>query len=249
MLFIASEKREFSRSQAKGFKTLKIKSEDFENGSTINFSFDDDGVIKGNLAEVQETEDTASEYSFIVKEFGVFSDYPSRLEVMFLDDYMLVTLIEGAIVINLGGEIITATNGIDDSTLPRLTLNKIYWVKPDNLRTYARIWLGELKDFTDDFLISLIAKYSGGSDHYGHANGINVSLAGENCLIDISNGAVAKYKNFLERQKVTQASKDFIRSVLAPVSSSEDDFVFNEDDYDDDEICDDEEDYDDDDFI
>lgn len=245
MLFVASEKREFSRSQAKGFKTLKI-SEDFENGSTINFSFGDD-VINGNLAEIQETEDTASEYSFIVKEFGVFSDYPSRLEVMFLDDYMLVTLLEGAILINLGGEILTATNGIDDSTLPKPTLNKIYWVKPDNLRTYARIWLGELKDFTDDFLISIVAKYSGGSDRYGHANGINVSLYGENCLIDISNGAVDRYKNFLERQKVTQASKDFIKSVLAPVSSSEDDFVYNEDDYDDDENYDDEdEDYDDD---
>jgi len=247
MLFVASEKREFSRSQAKGFKTLSLKSEDFENGSTVNFSFDGD-VIKGNLAEIQETEASASEYSFIVKEFGVFSDYPSRLEVMFLDDYMLVTLIEGAILINLGGEILTATNGIDDSTLPKPTLNKIYWVKPDNLRTYARIWLGELKDFTDDYLISFIAKYSGGSDRYGHANGINVSLAGD--LIDISNGAVTKYKNFLERQKVTQASKDFIKSVLAPVSSSEDDFVYNEDDYDDDENYDDEdEDYDDDDFI
>ena len=243
MLFIASELREFARTRARGYNKFIID-EGVDSGVSVDFKFESDG-IHASLAETQEdvnSEDT--EYTFIIDKFGVYGNISSDLEIMLCDDYMVVTLKSGAIVINLNGSFMLATRHVADDSLPAINPDKMYWVDAKGVRDNAKFWLNDLAPMTDDFIINLSCKYQGGSDRKGsHSNGVSYMPAPENeRFYDISNGAMDKFLQHLAAVRQREEANTFLKAVMSQPKSSEDDFMFNPEDYEDDDNASDDED-------
>lgn len=232
MVFIGTEERVFTRSRAKGYKKL-ILDEGVTSVTPVDFLFKEDGIHAVKLDKEEDMDAPDTEYTFIVDKFGVYGDVTSDVEVLLCDEYMVVTLHSGAIMVKLNGEFMLATKNIGDKILPDVSPDKIYWVKPSTVRGFSEAWLDELKPMVDDFLVHFSIRHSGDTSRNGtYTNGINVVPAPEGQrFYDCSNGASATFLEKLVIERHREEEKSFLNAAKYAPHVSEDDFVYNEDDY------------------
>lgn len=137
-LFIASEdcKREFNRSRAHGYKSIKL-SDGVAGADAVVVAEDGDKLII-NKTEYCEGEEEV--YIIACKSFGLVSrSLDTKVSVVFCDDdEMLVTLYSGAILVEVDGRLIMPSVGIAESDLPIVDMDGIYWVTAEHLLGYGK---------------------------------------------------------------------------------------------------------------
>lgn len=130
--------RELNRSKSHGLKKI-VLGDGVEGHEAVNFRSDGSSLF---LERTDYNEGEEENYMILCKEFGLISageDGRAKVSVMFCDeDYMLVTLYSGAIVVNVNGSPIMPMLGIDENNVPNVVLDNVYWVSASHLMSYSR---------------------------------------------------------------------------------------------------------------
>lgn len=229
-----------TRKKALGYKELVI-ADDVNVGDEINMSLEDGKIlITRNPEQPSEEATEEPDMDLIVKEFGVLMEYPTRIEVTLCDKYMLISLINGALDLKLGGDVMVASRGIDPSNISRHDLSTVQWVDVNKLLSFCQFWAGANSEYPFDYTYVV--------DCYTTENkSVTFRPADiEGFLYDISNGgldAVEQRRALKEQRKQAQS---IMNTVFASHSSSpaqdDDDEEFNIYDYVDSDEFNDEED-------
>lgn len=234
-IFVADEgfKREFARSRAKGHKNFVI-SDDVECFDSVSLRTDGTTLVMDKLEKDESDEEC---YIVLCKEFGLVGEsmgHTSDLSVILLDDgWMLVTLVRGAVVINLDEKMLMPSVGVDK--VPPVAPEDIYWVTADYILSYAKYWDIKGKFIYDyELMLTLAGQFN------NNLQRTKIHLIDEDC-IDISLGYIAQYEQEMAKRQEAKAAADMYNEIMK--SSSESSYEFDEDDFDEDE--DEEEDEDD----
>lgn len=222
--FIADEgfERVFERKRAKGHKRLVI--DDSVNiMSSIEFVTEDTDLVM----KAVENSDEQEVYTILCKEFGcvgLATDFRSKISVIFLDDdWMLVTLLHGALVMNLENQLLMPTVG-DDFKTPAVVPDDICWVNADNLLEYGK-YLGVKGQFMFDVEFTFLV----GGDKINNMRSFSIKpIADED--IDLSLGYIAVYEQQLKNKEAVRETKKVMKAVFSQASSDEDDLDYGDDD-------------------
>ena len=233
-LFIADEgfERVFERRRAKGHKRLVIDN-DVNIMSPVEFVTQDTDLVMKAVENSEEQE----VYTILCKEFGcvgLTTDFKSKISVIFLDDgWMLVTLLHGALVMNLENQLLMPTVG-DDFKTPAVVPEDICWVNVDNLLEYGK-YLGVKGQFMFDVEFTFLV----GGDKINNMRSFSIKpIVDED--IDLSLGYIAAYEQRLQAKEAVKETKKVMKAVFAKEPVEEDDLDYgdedeDEDDYDEDE--------------
>lgn len=242
-IFDNSVERVVPRRRALGYKSLVI--EDNVTSACEAVTALEDGKIVIKLADVQEIANGEEpEMTLLLKEFGVFSNIKSEIEVTLCDGVMLITLIKGAIDIRINDQVMLASRGVDVDSITCQSLDSVVWVDVERFLSFCKFWCGMNKDYPYDYTYLV--------EVYGDGSGLqSLCMRPTNkdaFLFDISNGGLDKVEEARQLKQQIANAKDMQRLV---VSSSEstyvpemDDLDYNPDDYIDSEDDDDADDYD-----
>lgn len=236
------------RKKALNYKSLVI--EDTVNpGDEVDIQFNEDGIL---LAKSDREKPTFEEvygsggapkdepdFLLVVKEFGVFKDVPNEVQLILCDEYMLVDLIKGAIIVELDGNMMMITRG--NVSVPNYNMNNVLFLNPADLSGYVCNWH---KDncrckYTQDYLYSAAIKgtieyskdtsFPARSLTIGKIKNADGSYADP---IDISGGKIAFIAEKEADSMRSRAVKSALRtSVKSAKPTYEDDFAdFGDDD-------------------
>lgn len=185
---------EISRERALGYKRVVI---DDDVGVAAPFQFvtrDRDLAI-----ELAEEDGEQAVYTMLCKEFGLVGGnkgFTNKISVIFCDNgWMLVTLYNGALVMNLDDRLLMPAVGVDKT--PKVVQNDILWVDAEKLLAYGK-YLDNVGLFMYDheFFLELSGDNNNGMGSFKFRN-----LADE--TIDISLGYIAVYEQ--QQQKKAEA--------------------------------------------
>lgn len=227
-LFIADEgfERVFKRSRAKGHKRLVIN-DDVSIMSPVEFTTQDTDLVMQAVEDSEEQE----VYTILCKEFGcvgLTTDFRSKISVIFLDDgWMLVTLLHGALVMNLENQLLMPTVG-DDFKTPAVVPEDICWVNADNLLEYGK-YLGVKGQFMFDVEFTFLV----GGDKINNMRSFSIKpITDED--IDLSLGYIAAYEQKMQAKEAVRETKKVMKAVFAKESVEEDDLDYGDEDEDED---------------
>ena len=226
-LFIADEgyQKVFNRNKAKGHKRLVI-SDDVVIAEPIEL------VTEGTDLVMRKAEDSDEPevYVMLCKEFGLVglaADLKNKISVIHLEDgWMLVTLHNGALVMNFEDQLMMPTVG-DNVKAPKVVTEDILWINANNLLEYSKFY-GVKGNFMYDveFMLIVAGDSINGLRKFNHKH-----LSDED--IDLSLGVLAQYEQSLQKKEEAKVAKKLANSLLNSSSSYEFD--------DDDEVAEDEE--------
>lgn len=209
--------RVISRKKALGYKEL-VLNDDVENGDEISIQLEDGKIViakveTGADAQVDENGEEP-EMNLLLKEFGLFTGYPTRIEVTLCDKYMLVTLINGAIDLRLGGNAMMASRGIETAGISRHNLDEVQWVDVNRLLSFCKFWAGVNEDYPFDYTYVL--------DVYkGEGKSIILKPADAQAfLYDISNGGLDDVEKRRALKEQSLQAKAYMGMVLTPQSKN-----------------------------
>ncbi len=186
-----------------------------------------------------------SEYTFICKEFGVFGQkegVSAKVSVIFCDDCMLVTLMDGSLILNFNGDLVQPIVGA--KVREKVSPSEICWLNADTIKSCINSSSRKyVNRFVQDFEYVFNIK--------GEIGTYTLKFLSDE-FADMSRGYTAE----LERQEKLQEDNKKVQSMMNAFvnkggASDELDFEDEddeEDDFDDDlnlEDVDDDDDYDD----
>lgn len=215
------ENRVLSRSKSHGYKYLKF-SDEVETGSVIKLETEDDNLA---VKVTGEQPVNGTYYTFLTKEFGVYGkDIKALVSVIFCDnDWMLVTLKEGTILINHEDQILQPAVGED--AYPPVYADEIVWINAETLLSYKNYMKDELqKGHWQDF------EYT-----YTVAGGIKGGLQSttikhhETESIDLSLGYIDELRKKLEKREEAKSARNML-DMFSNQSSSGMQFDFEDED-------------------
>lgn len=188
---------------------------------------DNDNSLKAVAEELNTQEEPI--YSVVTKEFGLYAmstGVSAKIKVSFCDDgYMIVDVLEGAILIKPEDDILLASRGISD--LPNVHADGIEWVNADKLLSFKQFW-GSMKDkYIQDFeyVFTIRGEVKGGLSSFG------LKIEPDE-VIDISGGAIATIE---ANAKMKEEAKQVKNSFKEIVNSATSGYEFDDDDDEDEE--------------
>lgn len=196
-----------TRSKALGYKMMQVAA-DVENGDEVDMGFSDNAIVISKAAvqpSGNENENgEEAEISMLIKEFGVFGGVHSQLEVTLCDGAMLVTLVKGAIDINIDGQVMMASRGVSIDNICKQNSSEIIWVNLQQLLRNCAFWCNANSEFPYDYIYLI--------DVCGDStNGATVSMRPQDknaFLIDISNGGLER----MEKQREVKSQMEMLTS-------------------------------------
>lgn len=213
--------REFSRSGALTLKTAKL-ADDVDLGDEVSLDFNfEEGVLHLNKAE-PVAEGEHPEFMCVLKEVGLFglkNKLKTRVEIIFCDDYMLMNVLEGSIIINMGGEIMRVTRGIDEESLPACHKDEIKWVSVEDIKQYCIPQLSKLgsEKYLQDFIFVMDMSGCGGDNYL-------VSFKPASAPLDVSGGAIARK---LEEEVLKEQARE-VKRMMNMVTATNRTYSFSE---------------------
>ena len=233
--------RVITRKKALGYKEL-IVADDVNVGDEINMSLEDGEIlITKNLEKLSEDATEEPEMDLLVKEFGVLMEYPTRIEVTLCDKFMLVSLINGALDLKLGGDVMIASRGIDPSSISRHDLSTVQWIDVNKILSFCQFWAGANSEYPFDYTYVV--------DCYTTENNSVTFRPADvsGFLYDLSNGGLEAVEQRRALKEQRRQAQSIMNTVLTASSfqsqADDDDEDFNIYDYvDSDEFTDDEDD-------
>jgi len=232
-LFVADDGfvKEFGRSRAKGHKRLIIDENVEVAGNPVELMTNGTDLV----VKPAENAEGAEVYTILCKEFGLVGGalgFRSKISVIFLDEgWMLVTLLHGALVLNLQDQLMMPMAG-DDFAQPKVVKDDICWVNADNLLEYGKYWEDKGK-FIFDFEWVLEV----GGDYVNGMRSFHIKEVKDETL-DISLGYFAQYEQQMVKKAEAKKARNLTRNFIGGSSSmdfDDDDDVDEEDEYEDDE--------------
>lgn len=206
-----------TRSKALGYKTMQIAA-DVENGDEVDMGFSDDAIVISKSAvqlsdnDNEKENEEEAEISMLIKEFGVFGGVHSQLEVTLCDGAMLVTLVKGAIDINIDGQVMLASRGVSIDNICKQNSSEIIWVGLQQLLRNCAFWCNANSEFPYDYVYMI--------DVCGDStNGATVTMrptVKDAFLIDISNGSF----ELLEKQREAKSQMELLNSMMGKKKKS-----------------------------
>lgn len=245
-IFIATEdnfQREYDRYRAHGYTKLVIDS-DVQTSTPVEL------VSEGDTLRVKATVDDGSEpeYMILCKEFGCMGytqkpdeKFRSKVSIITLDkeDNMLVTLHEGAILVNIDGKIMMPS--VKTENPPKGTTNDIYWINLQWILSHQQYLPHAEQKFYYDFERYLIV---GGGQNPVQNTYLSSATYRElpEQTVDMSKG---KYGLYLQSEQAREDAKEAKKAMNTITSAIAQTPEFDEDD---EEWTESEEEDDDDDF-
>lgn len=234
-IFDNSVERVLTRNKALGYKSFVI-GDDVTSGCEADMSLDNEnGCICINRATAVEATDEEPEITLVLKEFGVFSNIQSEIEVTICDKYMVVTLIKGAIDVNLDGNVMMASRGVDVDKITCQSMDSVVWIDVETLLSFTQFWCGENKDYPYDYIYRIFVS----GNNSGTRTLRMTPVKPNEFLLDISNGAL----EVINQKRMLKAEIDRVRNeakmVLNPknyektIVEDDDEFHFDASAYDD----------------
>lgn len=221
--------RVISRRKALGCKSLVI-ADDVKSACEAETSIEGDKIVV-KLAEVQEVANGEEpEMTLLLKEFGVFGNITSELEVTLCDDMMLITLVKGAIDIRINDQVMLASRGVDIETVTCQSLDSVVWIDAKRFLSFCKFWCGANKDYPYDYIFNV--------NVYGDGTGLeSLCMKPTNkdaFLFDISNGGLEKVEEARRLKQQIEDAKNMQRAIEQKANSyvpEMDDMDYNPDDY------------------
>ena len=253
MLFFDKDlNKNITRSKALNYKTLVIE-DGVEPGDQTDIKFMENTINlvksdreKPSFEEVYGEGGSSNgkeepDFLFVVKEFGVFKEIPNEVQLIFCDEYMLVDLIKGAIIIELDGKPLLVTRG--DVKVPYYSMDNVVYLNPVDLGGFVSNWHkdGCKAKYTQDYLYSAIVRgtivnnagdYPARNLTIGKMKNPDGTYANP---IDISGGKIAFIAEREADAQRSRAVKSALRTAVSPVTHVVDDSLADFGDVDDDE--------------
>ena len=210
---------EVSRRHALGYHSLKVTNA--VTGNNVDISELDDTLIY--TGSNSEEADFNAEYIIVTKEFGLFGyreKFHSDIEVLLADDgVMVITLISGAISVNLNGNPMVITRGVEDAALPSYSVADTLWLNQSNIMAYLQASGAKYYErYPFDYKYFFTISGNGGSLMNMHAKKTSDA-------IDISLGKFAVIEqNEINRQNAKEAKK-----LMESFKHSSEDFAIDDD--------------------
>jgi hypothetical protein len=244
-VFIAGEdnfQRTFKRKLAKGYKTLTID-EDVNTGTPIEIVTENDDTLR-----IKKVEDDGKEPNFVIlaKQVGCIGysqradlDFKSKVSIISLDgESFLITLYEGALILNVNDKLVMPSVGIDEE--PKASLNEIEWIDFQWFEQYMKYLKPEEYAFYYDF--ERFYLIGGGKTNSGSGY-LSSSFFKElkDLHIDMSLGKYALYIQTKENQADAKQAKAEMKKITTAMKSNkiefedDDEVEFEESDDDDDD--------------
>lgn len=230
-LFVANENFEkvFTREQAKGHKRLVIDDNvDIIKPVKLHTNGTDLVVSKS------EDSDGSEVYTMLCQEFGLVggaTGFKNKISVILCDNgWMLVTLLHGALVMNLDDQLLMPTAG-DDFNVPKVVTEDICWVNANNILEYGK-YFGLKGRFMYDFEWTLTVS----GDSINGMRSFSIKNEKEED-IDISLGYFAQIEQQMQSREEARDARNLVKNILRTGSGT--DYEFESSDYEDDEDEDD----------
>lgn len=196
---------EVPRTRAKGYKRIVID-DDVDVATPFQFETRGSDLV---IAKADES-DGGECYTMLCQEFGLVGGskgFNSKLSVIFCDNgWMLVTLQNGALVMNLDDQLLMPTVG-DDVQAPKVVKDDILWVDAEKLLAYSK-YLGDMGNWMYDHEFVLVL---GGDNLKGMGSFVFRNLPDE--THDISLGYIAQYEQQQIKRAEALKAKNMMKAV------------------------------------
>lgn len=229
-LFLGVGGKTYPRTQGHGYNELKLDA-DLKIPSIARFATEDRTLTVYGDGEQDGTES----YTFMCKEFGLYgyrdrSDIYAKVSVILCDDgWMLVTLLDGTLLLDLDDQLVQPTTG-ERSAYPSVRPANIYWVNQDTL-------LGHKAYFGSKFACVNTQDYEYVFElHGGVYDGLSSfsMRAVQEEYVDLSQGYTAQCEYEEQQKQAARRARKLVTATVNTGGSSVVELDFDEDDADDD---------------
>lgn len=216
-----------TRSKSHGYKTLKIGS-DVEMASPIDFVTENDNEL---VLHAIEEEPEKLQYTFLCEEFGLYGYKPkkgvsAKVSIIFCDDgKMLVTLLEGSLILKYNEDLIQPIVG--DDKYPGVVADEVLWVNADMLLSHKQYFGDKIRQVhTQDF--QYVFTLSGGKPSEGTSF---ILRRHTDEYVDLSLGHVAVMEDEERKKESAKRAQQLVRMSVPPENTEDDglDFDFDDD--------------------
>ena len=230
-IFIATSEnfeREYVRVKAHGYKKLVID-DDVITSTPIEI------VTEGDTLRVKATEDDGQEpvYTILCNEFGCIGynqkgdDFRSKVSIITLDgDNMLLTLHEGALLLNIDGKILMPS--VKTEAEPKGNVNEINWINLQWIESHMKYLEPAEQRFSYDFERYILV--GGGKTLAGKGYLMSAYYKELSDLhIDLSQGKYALYLQTTQDKADAKEAKKGMDMIASAINSSTQPVEFEED--------------------
>lgn len=182
MLFFRENiKREFSRKNALGMKTLEI-SEDVNVSDGVRIGVDTERNTMVVIPSDEDKDENGDTVRCLTKTFGVFGDIENVVEAIECDDILLINLIEGAVFVDKPDsdeDKMLVFRGINEEKLGNINTDEIIWFDVDKVRGFTQYFGKHSRQHSVDYIHTLkIAIHKNGDLSVKRISEEDISLGG-----------------------------------------------------------------------